>query len=115
MPRHAAGPLAVLSEYALGDDISVKRNALDPEFFAHIEKGSVAPHVAHGASSAHEPAPIGDAAVDITAKLKAMFETEGNPLAVEPAGSSARCKIRSGEPAGDGTSSAPKTASNTGQ
>jgi hypothetical protein len=41
-------------------------------------------HPAHGAGSAYEPAPTGDAAVDITAKLKAMFETEGNPLAVEP-------------------------------
>lgn len=41
-------------------------------------------HAAHAAGSAHEAAPTGDAAVDITAKLKAMFETEGHPLAVEP-------------------------------
>lgn len=39
---------------------------------------------AHAAGSAEEPAATGDAAVDITVKLKAMFETEGHPLAVEP-------------------------------
>jgi hypothetical protein len=38
----------------------------------------------HGDQAAHEPAVTGDAVVDITAKLKAMFETEGHPLSVEP-------------------------------
>lgn len=38
----------------------------------------------HGDQATEEPAATGNAVVDITAKLKAMFETEGHPLAVEP-------------------------------
>lgn len=38
----------------------------------------------HGDQATQQPAPTGDAVIDITAKLKAMFETEGHPLAVEP-------------------------------
>ncbi|SMC88722.1 copper uptake system-associated protein [Rhizobium sp. RU36D] len=42
-------------------------------------------HAAHGAAAGHAaPAPTGDAVTDISAKLKAMFETEGHPLAVNP-------------------------------
>lgn len=42
-------------------------------------------HAGHGSGAAHgAPAATGDATTDISAKLKAMFETEGHPLAVNP-------------------------------
>ncbi|WP_246780347.1 copper uptake system-associated protein [Rhizobium sp. AQ_MP] len=73
MNRHLVPALAALLALTLPVSASAHQAHKHPEA-----------HAAHGAGSAHEPAPTGDAAVDITAKLKAMFETEGNPLAVEP-------------------------------
>lgn len=73
MNRHLIPALAAILALAIPASVSAHSGHKHPEA-----------HAAHGAGSAHEPATTGDAAVDITTKLKAMFETEGNPLAVEP-------------------------------
>ncbi len=73
MNRHLIPAMAAI--LALAIPVSVSANS------GHKHQEA---HAAHGAGSAHEPAPTGDAAVDITVKLKTMFETEGHPLAVEP-------------------------------
>lgn len=73
MNRHLMPALAAILAVAIPVSVSANSGHKHPEA-----------HAAHGAGSAHEPAPTGDAAVDITAKLKAMFETEGHPLAVVP-------------------------------
>ncbi len=73
MNRHLIPALAAILALTLPLSVTAHSGHKHPEA-----------HPAHGAGSAYESAPTGDAAVDITTKLKAMFETEGNPLAVEP-------------------------------
>lgn len=73
MNRHLIPALAAILALAIPVSVS-----------AHSDHKHQEAHAAHGAGSAHEPAPTGEAAVDITAKLKAMFETEGHPLSVQP-------------------------------